>query len=99
MQGRRLGRTTGYTETEKEKVATKKAAILDDDQLHRFLDYVSKGKTPERDRVMVLLSFKAALRSAEIAGLDWEDVLDGEGNVGWRTPVAIDGKTVWTTLL
>jgi len=82
-------------------VATKKAAILNDNQLGKFLAYVSESKTPERDRAMVLLSFKAALRSAEIAGLDWDDVLDPEGNIGQLIPVDDESgkitfsKSIW----
>jgi len=62
-------------------MAVKHANTLKDDQLQRLLDHVAKRTNhPERDRVMVLLSFKAALRSCEIAGLDWDrHLLDADG--------------------
>jgi integrase len=40
-----------------------------------------QSSTPERDRVIVLLSIKAGLRAAEIAKLDWSMVLDARGRV------------------
>jgi len=36
---------------------------------------------PQRDRVIVLLSFKAGLRACEIARLEWPMVLDGRGKI------------------
>ena len=36
---------------------------------------------PERDRVLVLLSFKAGLRAKEIAGLRWSMVTDSTGQL------------------
>jgi len=66
--------------------ATKRAQILDDQQLRDCLRAVSESETPERDAVILLLSFKAGLRSQEIAGLDWEDVCDARGKVGRLIP-------------
>ena len=59
------------------------AKTLTNDQLNTVLKYVEKrSKQPVRDYVIVLLSFKAGLRAAEIAGLDWDDVTDAFGNIG-----------------
>ena len=41
-----------------------------------------KGRYPERDRVIVLLSVRAGLRACEIAALTWEMVLNARGEVG-----------------
>lgn len=47
-----------------------------------LLQYAEKRRYPERNRVIVLLSFKAGLRACEIAGLKWEMVLGSDGAVG-----------------
>jgi integrase/recombinase XerD len=47
-----------------------------------MLAHVRQSSTPARDRVIILLSVKAGLRAAEIAGLDWSMVLDARGCVG-----------------
>jgi len=52
--------------------------------LRRALASAGRSATPLRDRVMVLLSVKAGLRAAEIAGLDWSMVLDDRGRVSDR---------------
>ena len=41
-----------------------------------------KGRYPERDRAIVLLSVRAGLRACEIAALTWEMVLTARGEVG-----------------
>ena len=62
-------------------MAVKHAKVLDPAQLKRLLDFVDSGLHPLRDRVMILLSFKAGLRSQEIAGLDWTAVCDAESEL------------------
>lgn len=47
----------------------------------RALALAGRSQTPERDRVIVLLSLRAGLRACEIAGLDWSMALDGDGRV------------------
>lgn len=63
------------------------AKTLTNEQLNAVLTYVAeRSKNPIRDYVIVLLSFKAGLRAAEIAGLDWDDVTDAFGNIGQPGP-------------
>jgi integrase len=59
----------------------KQAKILAANQIHDLLLYAGTTRYPIRDRVIVLLSVKAGLRSAEIANLTWDMVLDPEGSV------------------
>jgi integrase/recombinase XerD len=57
----------------------KQAKVLSRKELQRLLDHVSHSRHPERDRVMVLLSFKSGLRAKEIAGLTWSMITDASG--------------------
>jgi integrase len=59
----------------------KQAKVLRQRELQRLLDHVSHSRHPERDRVIVLLSFKAGLRAKEIAGLSWSMVLTASGEL------------------
>jgi integrase len=59
----------------------KQAKVLRARELQRLLDHVSHSRHPERDRVIVLLSFKAGLRAKEIAGLTWSMVTDTTGEL------------------
>ena len=59
----------------------KQAKVVTPPMLKRMLRHVSRSSFPERDRAMILLSVKAGLRACEIAGLDWEMVLDAQGRV------------------
>jgi integrase len=59
----------------------KQAKTLRKVELSRLLNHVSHSRHPERDRVMVLLSFKAGLRAKEIAGLTWSMVTDASGEL------------------
>lgn len=64
-------------------MAGKQAKTLTEKQVRRVLAYVGdESRYPHRDRVMILLSVKAGLRAAEIAGLSWSMVTDSDGNVG-----------------
>lgn len=62
-------------------MATKHAKVLDEHLFAKLLYSVSNSEHRERDTVIILLSYKAGLRAAEIAGLDWEDVTDAAGLV------------------
>ena len=44
--------------------------------------YAGSTRQPHRDRLIVLLSVKAGLRAGEIAGLTWDMVLGGDGDLG-----------------
>jgi integrase/recombinase XerD len=59
----------------------KQAKIPRPREVTRLLDHVSHSRHPERDRVMVLLSFKAGLRAKEIAGLTWSMVTTAAGDI------------------
>lgn len=47
-----------------------------------LLQYAENRRYAERNRVIVLLSFKAGLRACEISGLRWKMVLVSDGSVG-----------------
>lgn len=56
-----------------------KAQTLTDPQIARSLAAIDGwSKTPIRDKLMLLLTFRAGLRSQEVALLDWEDVTDAD---------------------
>src|SRR5947207_5316633 len=59
----------------------KQAKTLRKAELTRLLNHLSHTRHPARDRVMVLLSFKAGLRAKEIAGLTWSMVTDATGEL------------------
>jgi integrase len=73
-------------------MAVKHAKVLDDKQFARLIDHVEKGRHPLRDRVMAFLSFKAGLRSQEIAGLDWTAVCDADMEI--RTDAFLVGSHI-----
>ena len=61
----------------------KQAKILTDKQLKSALSYVSEHhRYPKRDKVILLLSFKAGLRAKEIALATWGMMLDPSGEIG-----------------
>jgi integrase/recombinase XerD len=60
----------------------RQAKVLTDTQQQQALAAVASHRYPERDRVMLLLSFKAGLRAKEIAHLTWAMVTDSAGKVG-----------------
>src|SRR5258708_39441047 len=59
----------------------KQAKVLRPRELQRLLDHVSHSRHPERDRVMVLLSFKGGLRAMEIANLRWSMITTATGEL------------------
>jgi integrase len=59
----------------------RQAKVLRQRELQRLLDHVSHSRHPERDRTIVLLSFKAGLRAKEIAGLTWSMVTTTTGEL------------------
>jgi integrase len=60
---------------------TKRAKIIDEAAFEKVITRASSMENGQRNVVMLLLSHKAGLRAAEIAGLTWGDVLDANGNV------------------
>lgn len=60
----------------------KQAKVLNTHQLQAMLSWLKKGRHSERNRLIVLLSFKAGLRAKEIAELRWSMVMDASGNIG-----------------
>jgi integrase len=59
----------------------KQAKVLRKAELQRLLNHVSHTRHPERDRVMVLLSFKAGLRAVEISRLTWSMITTATGEL------------------
>ena len=57
------------------------AKVLAPGELRRLQRRAGRGRYALRNKVMVLLSFKAGLRACEIAGLDWTMVLDPSGRL------------------
>jgi len=57
-------------------MAGKQAKVLTRRQVRRRLIGARRGRDPERDRVMILLSVKAVLRAGEIAKLKCSMALD-----------------------
>jgi integrase/recombinase XerD len=60
----------------------RQAKLLSQRDLRRALGALSNSRTPERDRVIVLLSVRAGLRACEIARLEWNMVRTAQGQVG-----------------
>jgi integrase/recombinase XerD len=65
-------------------MAGKQAKILTRRQVRAALHRAQRGRYPQRDRVMILLSVKAGSRAGEIAKLSWSMVLDADGRLGHR---------------
>lgn len=63
-------------------MAGRQAKILSSGTLRRALAQAGRSGTPARDRVIILLSARAGLRAAEIAGLQWDMVLNSRGRLG-----------------
>lgn len=63
-------------------MANRQAKVLSAAKIKAVLARVATTRYPERDTVMLLLSCRAALRAAEIAGVEWSMVLTSEGEVG-----------------
>ena len=62
-------------------MAGKQAKTLTRQQVLAALRRANRSRYPQRDRVMVLLSFKAGLRAGEIANLTWPMLLDSRGRL------------------
>lgn len=63
-------------------MATKRAKTLNDKQFAKMCDVARRtSPLPERDILMLALSFKAGLRIGEIAKIDLDHMLDIEGDI------------------
>ena len=60
---------------------SRQAKILNAEQAELLLIYAGSTRHPYRDRLLVLLSVKAGLRAGEIAGLTWDMVVSGDGDL------------------
>lgn len=65
-------------------MAGKQALILTNGQIRKCLNRVAHSRYPERDRVIFLLSVKAALRAGEIAQLTWPMIMTADGKISDR---------------
>lgn len=63
-------------------MAGRQAKVITAVMLQQMLARTAQSPTPQRDRVILLLSVKGGLRACEIAGLEWPMVLDARGDVG-----------------
>ncbi|QGP79592.1 tyrosine-type recombinase/integrase [Sphingobium sp. CAP-1] len=64
------------------------AKVLEPDDVRLALAHVRSQRYPERNRTIILLSFKAGLRACEIAGLSWPMVLATDGGIATHINVA-----------
>jgi integrase len=60
----------------------RQAKTLSPGQLALALRHAGRGRYPDRDRLLLLLSAKAGLRAGEIAQLTWPMVTDASGRIG-----------------
>lgn len=71
------------------------AKTLNTQELEKVLESVKWNKYPERDRIMILISFWSGMRVGEIASLKISDVLGSDGNIKSEvrlTPEQTKGK-------
>jgi integrase/recombinase XerD len=59
----------------------RQAKILSNSQFSTLLGWLETRQNPDRNRLIVLLSFKAGLRAKEIASLQWSMVMDANGEI------------------
>lgn len=64
------------------------AKVLEPRDVRQLLKHVRRQRYPDRNRVMILLSFKAGLRACEIAGLEWPMVLASDRRVSNQLMIA-----------
>ena len=60
----------------------KQSKILSDKQIKHMLNFLSMTRMSTRNQVIFLLSCKGGLRSKEISQVEWNMILDPEGNMG-----------------
>ncbi|MEJ7925735.1 site-specific integrase [Sphingobium sp. AN641] len=64
------------------------AKVLEPVDIRLLMAHVRFQRHPDRNRVMILLSFKAGLRACEIAGLTWPMVLASDGTIAMHLSIA-----------
>lgn len=64
------------------------ARVIEPADVARLLHITDEQRHPYRNRVIVLLSFKAGLRACEIAGFTWPMVLRSDGKVADNLTIA-----------
>lgn len=67
--------------TVKEVQMTKQARTLNERELQKLLEFVSKTKSQKRNRAIILLTHLAGMRIGEVAALRVVDVLASDGTV------------------
>ena len=60
----------------------KQSKILTDKQIKMMMNFLSGTRMSTRNQVIFLLSCKGGLRSKEISQVEWNMILDPEGNMG-----------------
>ncbi len=63
------------------KTMAKQAKTLNQAELRKVLDYISTRKHSARNRAMLMITFLAGMRVAEVASLKFGDVVDIDGNI------------------
>lgn len=70
----------------------KQAAVLSTTQERQALAFIAaQSRNQARNKVIFLLSIKAALRAKEIADLKWRSVIDSEGQIA--DTITVESKT------
>jgi integrase/recombinase XerD len=60
----------------------RQAKIPSEHQQQALLAWLETRKHADRNRLIVLLSYKAGLRAKEIAALKWSMIMNADGNIG-----------------
>jgi integrase len=64
------------------------AKVVEPRDVGQLLAYVERRRHQHRNRVMILLSFKAGLRACEMSGLNWSMVLASNGKISDQLAIA-----------
>ena len=64
------------------------ARVLEEEDVCRLLKHTECQRHPLRNKVIILLSFKAGLRACEISGLTWPMVLKSNGAIDTQIRVS-----------
>lgn len=82
--------TPKSTPNERQAMHRLPAKVLEPADVRLLLKHVAGQRYPERNRVMVLLSFKAGMRACEIAGLSWPMILSSDHSLATQVIVGKD---------